>query len=148
VNAIENYGQKIMKNPLTLSADDQYFYCWAMQMDGLGLQNANGMSKASINQAHAYAVDVMLTHRLLDISQAMYAEAPVKNVGTMALKDPFHSTVRTPALDLSVKILKKAVSEKILLNPQSLYAFYPRWIGQEIKTGLLCSKIRSWYWNS
>jgi hypothetical protein len=116
VQAIEDHAKKIMKDPLTLGSHDLYFYCWVMQTTELGPQGVKSMFKGTVNQAHAHLVDIMLTHRLLDISQILYAEVPSKNMGTTMPKDVFHENIRAPSVEASVNILKKAVSKNLEYN--------------------------------
>lgn len=121
VGAIESYMERFtrLKDPLTLDTFDLYFYCWAMQATNLGQKKVETMFKGTVNQAHAYSVDILLTHRLLDISYILYAEAPNESLATIRLKDIFQETVRPPSLEASINALKKAVSKNIkhIINP-------------------------------
>jgi hypothetical protein len=116
VQAIEDHEKKITKDPSNLSCNDQYFYCWVMQTTQLGPQRVESIFQGAVKQAHGHLVEILLTHRLLDISQILYSEVPSKNMGTTRPKDVFLENIRAPSVEASVNILKKAVSKNLKYN--------------------------------
>ena len=112
-----------MKCTLTLGAHDMYFYSWIMQMTEPWPQQHGLTSKGSLKQSHGHLVDIVLTHRLLDICQFIFGQVPKENVEGMRLTDVFHKSMRAPSLETSVEDLKKAVSKNVKYNKSLFHSF-------------------------